>query len=581
MLFERELVGGGGTILGPETDYYPAGTVIDLEIVVPDSGYVWEGWIGEGAGSYTGLDLVIQVVLDNPIKQTAVLQGFSPVIIRSFPEGIGIRVDGKREDTPFERTWPHGERHRFAANFNVPGDPGIRYKSQGWVSGNPRIHERVVEPGALLDTIVYRTEYELTVEAGENGQVFRSVAEPWLDPGTEVELTAVADPLFEFVGWVGQGEGSYTGPDPVITVTVGGPIHQFAMFALPEVEDGQYDFTLSASDVNPFEHVSAATGGLREVHLWMTCTNVGLSAFEGRIVTDAQVVGFTPAPGVLAIGAAPDLLLAVGGCPVGFQNPFRLGSVQIIDDGTTICLGPSNSSGTLGAVNCRQLDPMLTESPRVVGFSSRPLVEPCEIGVNGCDAPISVRLSQLRAEPGDREVHVRWQTTSEVDHAGFRVYRSAGIDGPWDLISGEELFVGRSPYDFVDTDVLPDRRYFYEVGAVDVRGHEDRYGPVEVVTPQWRRLVTALAPVRPNPFTRETDVSFSLAAPGPARLDIFDVTGRLVRRLVDGVRPAGEHVATWDGRDGAGRVVPAGVYFSRFEAGGVQQSKKIVRTGTR
>jgi flagellar hook assembly protein FlgD len=48
------------------------------------------------------------------------------------------------------------------------------------------------------------------------------------------------------------------------------------------------------------------------------------------------------------------------------------------------------------------------------------------------------------------------------------------------------------------------------------------------------------------------------------QLEIFDVSGRHVRTLVDRVLGAGEHRANWDGRDDAGSRVGSGVYFARY-----------------
>ncbi|NNE44082.1 MAG: T9SS type A sorting domain-containing protein, partial [Gemmatimonadetes bacterium] len=70
--------------------------------------------------------------------------------------------------------------------------------------------------------------------------------------------------------------------------------------------------------------------------------------------------------------------------------------------------------------------------------------------------------------------------------------------------------------------------------------------------------------VSPNPFRGRTDVSLALAAPGPVRITVFDVTGRAVRRLADGEWPAGTVRIPWDGRDGAGRAVAPGIYFIRL-----------------
>ncbi|MBI1798478.1 MAG: hypothetical protein HYR73_02200 [Candidatus Eisenbacteria bacterium] len=60
---------------------------------------------------------------------------------------------------------------------------------------------------------------------------------------------------------------------------------------------------------------------------------------------------------------------------------------------------------------------------------------------------------------------------------------------------------------------------------------------------------------------------FGLARAGRASILLYDVSGRLVRRLADGVYAAGDHVMPWDGRDAQGRAAPAGVYFARVRLG--------------
>ncbi len=80
----------------------------------------------------------------------------------------------------------------------------------------------------------------------------------------------------------------------------------------------------------------------------------------------------------------------------------------------------------------------------------------------------------------------------------------------------------------------------------------------------------------PNPFNPATTIAFALARPGPARLDVYDARGRLVRTLVDGPRPAGPQAVTWDGRDAAGRDAASGVYFYRLRAQGVDASRRMV-----
>ncbi|MFH1143233.1 MAG: FlgD immunoglobulin-like domain containing protein [Candidatus Eisenbacteria bacterium] len=67
------------------------------------------------------------------------------------------------------------------------------------------------------------------------------------------------------------------------------------------------------------------------------------------------------------------------------------------------------------------------------------------------------------------------------------------------------------------------------------------------------------------------------AAGRPARLDIFDLNGRLVRNLIDQALPAGTTSAAWDGRSTAGERVGSGIYYLRFtNAAGVDRAPIVV-----
>jgi len=77
---------------------------------------------------------------------------------------------------------------------------------------------------------------------------------------------------------------------------------------------------------------------------------------------------------------------------------------------------------------------------------------------------------------------------------------------------------------------------------------------------------TRMAGAWPNPFNPQTTVAFDLAQADHARVLIYDLQGRVVRRLVDEALPAGRHTAVWQGRDDSGRSVASGVYFARLDA---------------
>jgi len=82
---------------------------------------------------------------------------------------------------------------------------------------------------------------------------------------------------------------------------------------------------------------------------------------------------------------------------------------------------------------------------------------------------------------------------------------------------------------------------------------------VDVMPPP--SFADALMQNRPNPFNPETVIPFSLAATGRVTVRIYDVRGRLVRTVLDAVKPAGVHAARWNGSTETGTQSASGVYF--------------------
>jgi flagellar hook assembly protein FlgD len=60
------------------------------------------------------------------------------------------------------------------------------------------------------------------------------------------------------------------------------------------------------------------------------------------------------------------------------------------------------------------------------------------------------------------------------------------------------------------------------------------------------------------------------------KVTIYDVRGRLVRKLVDGEKEPGWYQVHWDGRNDRGQMVGSGVYLYRIEAGEFVSTKKMV-----
>jgi len=75
----------------------------------------------------------------------------------------------------------------------------------------------------------------------------------------------------------------------------------------------------------------------------------------------------------------------------------------------------------------------------------------------------------------------------------------------------------------------------------------------------------------PNPFNPATTISFALPEASHVKLTVFDLQGRVVSELVNGMRDAGVHEVTWDAGD-----LSSGLYFYRINAGDFSSVRKMV-----
>ena len=85
-----------------------------------------------------------------------------------------------------------------------------------------------------------------------------------------------------------------------------------------------------------------------------------------------------------------------------------------------------------------------------------------------------------------------------------------------------------------------------------------------------------LAQNAPNPFNSQTVLAYFLHAPGPARVEVFALSGQRVAVLHQGPQQAGYHRLHWDGRDDTGRLVASGMYLYRLVTGEAVLTRKLI-----
>lgn len=140
-----------------------------------------------------------------------------------------------------------------------------------------------------------------------------------------------------------------------------------------------------------------------------------------------------------------------------------------------------------------------------------------------------------------------------------------------------KVFSGFTDFGAVPLDIDAATRRLFVADVGYHRVYELEISPLTGVrdTRPPARPGTLALRVVPNPFNPSTAIHFTLTAPSPVRLDVFDVSGRRVRRVEAGRMDAGPQSLVWDGRDDRGRTVSSGVYFARVNAG-VTGSARLV-----
>jgi hypothetical protein len=100
-----------------------------------------------------------------------------------------------------------------------------------------------------------------------------------------------------------------------------------------------------------------------------------------------------------------------------------------------------------------------------------------------------IQLSSFTALPSNRTVILKWSTESEIDNAGFNLYRAESEDGECIQINDSIIPAEGSPtegaeYEFVDHEVKNRKTYYYKLEDIDLNGVLTRHGPVSA-TPRW------------------------------------------------------------------------------------------------
>ncbi len=204
----------------------------------------------------------------------------------------------------------------------------------------------------------------------------------------------------------------------------------------------------------------------------------------------------------------------------------------------------------------------------------------CCGGLAGCDTSektfvfshIATLLQRFSTSVSTGSVALDWSLSSIDPGTIFHVSRRES-DEPFAAIGEMTGAALELSYRFEDRSVSGGMTYIYRVEYVS---NTDRGILFETEDIETVPIPVTLAQNHPNPFNPSTTIEFYLPAAGHVSLRVFDVSGRLVRILVDSASEPGSHSIGWDGLDENGNSIPSGVYFSRLSAGKTRLSRKMI-----
>jgi hypothetical protein len=184
--------------------------------------------------------------------------------------------------------------------------------------------------------------------------------------------------------------------------------------------------------------------------------------------------------------------------------------------------------------------------------------------------PVKAVITDNAGPVASARLYFAWDTTQHyVDMAFVAADTFSGEMNIPEPAQNETLHVSYWVWaqDLALNDTVSKTYEFGAIGPVGIAGGDQNPGIPTVF---------ALGQSFPNPSGGASTIRYQLPQPRPVRLSIYNVTGQLVRRLVEEEKRAGYHEARWNGTDANGRRLASGVYVYHLEAGDYQAIKQMV-----
>ena len=202
---------------------------------------------------------------------------------------------------------------------------------------------------------------------------------------------------------------------------------------------------------------------------------------------------------------------------------------------------------------------------------------PIEFTVEDANVNVAVELTQFVAQATGKGVELRWTTASETNNLGFAVERrAAASQDMWTevaFINGQGTTTDEHDYIYFDENVSSGT-WEYRLKDVSFSGDVNYSQSVGVTVHVIAHY--ELKQNYPNPFNPETSIQYALPEETHVTLEIYDIRGTLMKKLVDSMQPAGDYSVSWDATDLNDRPAPSGIYLYRLSTTDYSASRRMI-----
>ena len=190
--------------------------------------------------------------------------------------------------------------------------------------------------------------------------------------------------------------------------------------------------------------------------------------------------------------------------------------------------------------------------------------------ISSGDPPLPITLTSFDAQAINGIVHLEWQTASETNNAAFLIYRDGEVIASLD---GAGTTTEPQSYRYTDNYVIPGVAYKYVLADVSLGGEEVLHADREIeVTVQSGNIGMdfSIGAAYPNPFNPVSIIPLNLGRSAQVTAVLYDLQGRRLAELQNGMMPAGSHDLKIDGAR-----LATGIYFVHINVNNVINVQKI------